>query len=291
MAFTYNPTDWHTGDVITEGKLNNIEDGIKGLYPTPPEVIAPEQTITITSSTPMTGVPIQLAEGKSIDLDLLMAGGYFMTLSCEYCSLAFTNEFYPEYQETEDDDIWTGNFRTNVGSNYDEPYLPFSDASIIYNLQDGTLSFMVASTGLDIPGLIPYSGEYTVSITTYGMKPGTAIPRFLYDSENYENLEMCTPVVYGRMTSGSRSGDPIQCFLVNMENPINDWLIDGYVNPLFAARPIVVGCVDDADRWNSGWYITEPCQGVFVSPERGSENLICLIPDTTPIEFYAAGDQ
>lgn len=76
MAFTYNSTDWHTGDVITEGKLNNIEDGIKGLYPTPPEVIAPAQTITITSSTPMTGVPVTLASDETaIDIDVLLGGG------------------------------------------------------------------------------------------------------------------------------------------------------------------------------------------------------------------------
>lgn len=62
----YEPTNWQTGDLITAGKLNNIEQGIAAFYPQE-VVIAPEQTVTITSeTTPQTGVPITLAEG--IDL-------------------------------------------------------------------------------------------------------------------------------------------------------------------------------------------------------------------------------
>ena len=32
MNYTYNPTQWHTGDIITENKLNNMEEGIVNAY-------------------------------------------------------------------------------------------------------------------------------------------------------------------------------------------------------------------------------------------------------------------
>ena len=62
----YTPTNWQTGDLITAGKLNNLEQGIAALYPQE-TIIAPEQTVTITSETdPETGVPITLAEGVDV---------------------------------------------------------------------------------------------------------------------------------------------------------------------------------------------------------------------------------
>lgn len=62
----YEPTNWQTGDLITAGKLNHLEQGIAALYPQE-VVIAPEQTVTITSETdPQTGVPITLVEGYTL---------------------------------------------------------------------------------------------------------------------------------------------------------------------------------------------------------------------------------
>lgn len=62
----YEPTNWQTGDLITAGKLNNLEQGIAAFYPQE-TIIAPEQTVTITSeTTPQTGVPITLAEGYEL---------------------------------------------------------------------------------------------------------------------------------------------------------------------------------------------------------------------------------
>ena len=59
----YTPTTWKTGDKISSAGLNNIEQGIAALYPQE-VVIAPEQTVTITSETDINvGVPITLADG------------------------------------------------------------------------------------------------------------------------------------------------------------------------------------------------------------------------------------
>lgn len=66
----YEPTNWQTGDLITAGKLNNIEQGIAALYPQE-QIIAPEQTVTVTAETdPETGVPITLAEGYELPVDI-----------------------------------------------------------------------------------------------------------------------------------------------------------------------------------------------------------------------------
>lgn len=62
----YEPTNWQTGDLITAGKLNNIEQGIAAFYPQE-TIIAPEQTVTITAETDLrAGVPITLVEGYTL---------------------------------------------------------------------------------------------------------------------------------------------------------------------------------------------------------------------------------
>lgn len=64
----YKPTKW-VDDVthLNAENMNNIEDGIAALYPQE-QVIAPEQTVTLTSETSFdVGGPITLADGVDID--------------------------------------------------------------------------------------------------------------------------------------------------------------------------------------------------------------------------------
>lgn len=62
----YTPTTWKTGDKISSAGLNNIEQGIAALYPQE-IIIAPEQTVTITSETdPTYGEMIVLADGYNL---------------------------------------------------------------------------------------------------------------------------------------------------------------------------------------------------------------------------------
>lgn len=60
----YEPTNWQTGDLITAGKLNHLEQGIAALYPQT-QIIAPEQTVTITAEDTH-GVAIALADGYTL---------------------------------------------------------------------------------------------------------------------------------------------------------------------------------------------------------------------------------
>lgn len=63
----YTPTNWVAHEtLISADRMNNIEQGIAAFYPQE-EIIAPEQTVTITSETdPQTGVPITLVEGYTL---------------------------------------------------------------------------------------------------------------------------------------------------------------------------------------------------------------------------------
>lgn len=67
---TYTPTNWVAHEtLISADRMNNIESGIAALYPQE-TIIAPEQTVTITSETLNPGVPITLAEGYELPVVL-----------------------------------------------------------------------------------------------------------------------------------------------------------------------------------------------------------------------------
>lgn len=65
---SYTPTNWVAHEtLISADRMNNIESGIAALYPQE-VVIAPEQTVTLTSETSFdSGAPITLADGVDID--------------------------------------------------------------------------------------------------------------------------------------------------------------------------------------------------------------------------------
>lgn len=66
----YEPTNWQTGDLITAGKLNHLEQGIAAFYPQE-TIIAPEQTVTLTSETTLQdGEPIAIDPAFSVPFDV-----------------------------------------------------------------------------------------------------------------------------------------------------------------------------------------------------------------------------
>ena len=67
---SFEPNTWKPKDKVTSARLNRIEQSIAALYPQE-TIIAPEQTVTITSETdPQAGEPIALADGYELPEDI-----------------------------------------------------------------------------------------------------------------------------------------------------------------------------------------------------------------------------
>ena len=86
---SFEPNTWKPKDKVTSAHLNRIEQGIAALYPQE-TIIAPEQTVTLTSETSFdSGAPITLADGVDIDS---IAGDFEVVVAGTL--LAYQNRVY-----------------------------------------------------------------------------------------------------------------------------------------------------------------------------------------------------
>ena len=148
---SYTPTEWATGDTITAEKLNNIETGIAGLYPSE-TVIAPEQSVTITVET-LAPVALTLVDGytapETLPEDWLVTMG---DTTLTYDSSAIGGAAYvasftytPPDSETEYDGIYAVGITSVDGVSNSIVFVP------------------AIMSGGDMIGFAP--GTYTVSIS------------------------------------------------------------------------------------------------------------------------------
>ena len=151
----YEPTNWQTGDLITAGKLNHLEQGIAAFYPQE-TVIAPEQTVTITSETdPRTGVPITLAEGYTLPETLP-----------DNWTVVVDGEKLPYVAHGEE-----GAYEI-----FDQHSGPHSVISVF--ARDGGLHLVMMSFGEGSSSGSPMIGDHTVKITKYASARIPAVAAF-----------------------------------------------------------------------------------------------------------------
>lgn len=165
----YEPTNWKTGDLISSTRLNHIEQGIASLYPQE-VVIAPEQTVTITSeTTPQTGVPITLAEGYDLPVDT--PEDWSVTVN----GLSLN---------------WDSSFQENGGymtfATIDETSCVVAVWQVATSPVDQHLALVVFPSPSETPTVVP--GDYTVKITKnepkglFTVKPGTGNVEWYIDA-------------------------------------------------------------------------------------------------------------
>lgn len=273
MAYTYNPTDWHTGDIITEGKLNNIEDGIKGLYPTR-EVILPPQEITIESNTPITGVEIQLPTGATINNDVWAQGGYIITVSTAPDSEPFPSREVLFYVES------AANY--NIVSY--EAYVGDSDVTeseynciIKRDMFNNVLTFMALRWSSDVSYAWP--GTYTISIIQPGFinLPYVAVPKLLVDVEH--------PLFMSAGLFAVADGEQQMVSMINHDcfDSLCALLLGGglqFVQRKFFEMVYPIS----GEPEDQGFYLNEQCLGLTI--DIGNGDSFTFIPDNVDYRYW-----
>lgn len=273
MAYTYNPTTWHTGDIITEGKLNNIENGIKGLYPTR-EVILPPQEITIESDTPLTGVEIQLPTGVTINNDVWASGGYIITVST-----APDSEPLPSREVLFHIDMGGGEF----GNIPYEAYVGDSETTestyncvIKRDVVNNVLTFMALRWSSEISYAWP--GTYTVSIIQPGFinLPYVAVPKLLVDVEHqFINYGLFAVIDEKQTTVKMINQDCFDslCAVLSMGS------LQFVQRKSFDMVYPISGELED-----QGFYLNEPCLGLIF--DIGDGDFLAFIPDNVDYRYW-----
>ena len=271
MSFTYIPTEWHTGDIITENKLNNIENGIRNLYPANAEIIAPPQVLTITAET-TEPVSIALAEGKSINPDLWAAGGYYITVE-KIDEPTMDKVVLPLITEVDHtmSRIMYGYEYPLDDPNYNQWYF-----NVIYDLLTYTCTLVVATLEDDEWIFVP--GSYRISIVIPGVlnSHNCIYPKLLIHNDNgfYWNN------VVDAGESETYLVDPDVIALNYCPDLV---VVNGMFSPFGAdgVQPAMISAV----AGDGGFYLAEPCIGLRCM----NNNVEAYILPNTATVAYASG--